>query len=77
VQAEGSPHPCNEAERNGKGVAQRRSAQAKRGRLGKRLVGARGGAPERTEYLRYKTDQRPALHRPGTLMVLELWSYAR
>jgi len=30
---------------SGKGEAQRRSAQAKRGRLGKPLAGARGGAP--------------------------------
>src|ERR1700692_305299 len=30
---------------SGKGAAQRRSAQAKRGRLGKPLAGARGGLP--------------------------------
>jgi hypothetical protein len=36
------PHPCNAAQRNGKGGAQRRSAQAQRGRLGTRLVGREG-----------------------------------
>ena len=45
MQAEGYPHPCNGAGRSGKGGAKRRSAQAQRGRLGKRLAGAWGLAP--------------------------------
>jgi hypothetical protein len=36
-----------------------------------------GGGRERTEHLRYKTDQRHALQRRETLMVPQLWSYAR
>src|SRR5580700_1127461 len=54
----GVSHPCNEAERNGKGVAQRRSTQAKHGRLGKELVGARGGARRESEELLRNAIQR-------------------
>jgi len=38
------------------------------------LARARSEAPERTEHLRYKTDQGHALQHAGTLMVPELWS---
>jgi hypothetical protein len=38
---------------------------------------ARGQLRERTSHLRYKTDQRHALQRSGTLMVPRLWSHAR
>jgi hypothetical protein len=55
----GISHPWNEAKREWIG---RRAAQAKRGSLGTPLAGARGGAPECTSHLRYKTDQGPALH---------------
>src|SRR6202035_4696210 len=43
----GLPTLVTEQGASGKGEAQRRSAQAQRGRLGTRLVGARGGAPLR------------------------------
>jgi hypothetical protein len=59
---------------SGEGAAQRRSAQAKRGRLGKPLAGARGGAPERTSHLRYKTDQRHGLQRSATATVPRYWA---
>jgi hypothetical protein len=46
VQGEGDLPPLKwSCRRNGKGEAQRRSAQAKRGRLGKPLVRASGAAP--------------------------------
>ena len=35
------------------------------------------GDIERTSHLRYKTDQGPALQRRGTLLVPQLWSWAR
>jgi hypothetical protein len=41
----GIPILAMERKRNGKGVAQRRSAQAKRGRLGSGLRGAGGAGP--------------------------------
>ena len=47
-----SPPLQRERSGSGKGVAQRRSAQAKRGRLGRRLAGARGGLPLAFLYLR-------------------------
>src|SRR5258707_13073278 len=63
--ARGGGYPTLGTKRSesGKGGAKRRAAQAKRGSLGKPLAGARGGAPECTGEMRYKTDQRPALHR--------------
>src|SRR5580658_9805469 len=59
----GSPPLERSDERSGGGVAQRRSAQTKRGRVGCLLSRARDGVPECTSHLRYKTDQGPALHR--------------
>ena len=41
----GSPTLATERSGSGKGGAERRAAQAKRGSLGKLLAGARGGAP--------------------------------
>src|SRR5580704_4868838 len=55
---------------SGKGEAQRRSAQAKRGRLGKPLAGARGGAPERTGHFVYEIDRVHGLHHDGDRMAL-------
>src|SRR5258708_18561812 len=59
----GSPTLGTKRSGSGKGAAKRRAAQAKRGSLGKPLAGARGGAPECTSHLRYKTDRGPTLHR--------------
>jgi hypothetical protein len=46
VQEEGFPTLGTERQRSGGGVAQRRSAQAKRGRLGCLLSRARDGVPQ-------------------------------
>ena len=66
MQGEGYLPPLERSDSgSGKGEAQRRSAQAKRGRLGKPLAGARGGAPEQTGEMLYKTDRRHGLHHGG------------
>jgi hypothetical protein len=45
--------------------------------IGEAACGRGGLAPECTSHLRYKTDQGPALQRRGTLVIPQLWSYAR
>ena len=76
AQGEGYHPPLERSRRrNGKGEAQRRSAQAKRGRLGRPLAPRdRGRAPERTWHFRYKTDRRHGLQRSATAMVTHIWA---
>src|SRR5580658_6578802 len=61
----GSPTLGTKRSESGKGGAKRRAAQAQRGSLGKPLAGARGGAPEHTGEMLYKTDRRHGLHHGG------------
>ena len=76
--ARGGISPTLATERSGVERANEvRAAQAQRGSLGTPLAGARGGAPECTSDMHYKTDQGHALQRSGTLMTPQLWLYAR
>src|SRR5580658_7900003 len=65
--ARGGGSPTLETERSGsgKGGAQRRAAQAKRGRLGKPLAGARGGAPLSCTCCCFCDDPAGCICRPG------------
>src|SRR5271154_3024987 len=61
----GSPTLETKRSESGKGGAKRRAAQAQRGSLRTPLAGARGGAPECTGEMLYKTDRRHGLHHGG------------
>jgi hypothetical protein len=58
----GISHPWNEGKPEWKGRSEAEGCTSEARKPGESLARARGGAPECTSHLRYKTDQGPALH---------------